>query len=186
LRKDRFKKRDSDRSGFTYKERELTRDNGHLVGMDEYDAPPPSSKSLGGEGDVSVGDNHRADYTTYNPTRNERTIYYINSDDGISFVKQTYASGEDLGRGWMYVTGSATEIDIAADPQISAGAQGNHLTLECVGSAIILENSNGLAMMNGKTFCMESGDIITFIYNSGDTAWHETSRGSKYKTFGGL
>ena len=51
----RFKKRDSDRSGFTYKEIRLVDDEGSLVGPDEFDTPPPSNFPIGGEGDVSPG-----------------------------------------------------------------------------------------------------------------------------------
>ena len=55
-RRDRFRKRDSDRSGFTHLERQLVRDKGTLVGPEEFDQPPPSSKPLGGEGEISQGD----------------------------------------------------------------------------------------------------------------------------------
>ena len=52
----KYLKCDSDRTGFTYFKNELTRDDGWLVSSDEVDDPPPTSKYIGSEGDINMGD----------------------------------------------------------------------------------------------------------------------------------
>ena len=177
----RYKKRDSDRSGFTYKRIELVKDDGNLVGPDEYDSPPPSKIPLGGEGEVSQGE-VRADYdTSTTPAENDYTVHYITAAGGVSFTRDVYlASNEVKNSGWMKIAGSGANITISADPQISAGLQSDFLTLECVGSNVVISNGTGVSLYNTH-INMASGDLITFVYNTGDTVWQETSRG---KTFG--
>ena len=169
----RFKLRDSDRSGFTFKERSLIKDGTWKVGGDEYDTPPPSKLSLGGEGDASTGDALVANsfgvvQITSTPAAYDNPINYITAAGGISpsFVHP-----------WMYVVGSTENITVTADPQIGVGTEDKQLTLYGVGSTIRLAHGTGLVMAGSMPMVIGSGDIITFMYRTDDSVWVETSRG---------
>lgn len=167
----RYRKRESDRSGFDYKRFTMINDEGSLVGPDEFDTPPPSDRHLGGEGDVSVGDmrsNADTDYTT--PSENDRRTFYITSGGGISY------SDVDP---WLYIVGSNETVDITKNPQITSAPHNRVLTLECVGSSVVLEDGSGLSLR--KAFVMDSGAIISLIYNATDNLWYETSRSHRTK-----
>ncbi len=172
----RFRKATSDRSGFDYKKIELINDNGVLVGPDEYDMPPPSTRSLGGEGDISGEARNNSDFSTINtiidvPSESLNPIVYVNSTDGIT---------PNFNHPFMRVTGSASAVDIAANPQIKSGKQGDVLTLICIDSNITLDHGNGLNLMGSSNFVMTSGSVISFIYTTGGTVWNETSRSKNY------
>ena len=63
--------KDSERSGFTYFKRELTKDGIWWVHPDEKDEPPPHPKFIGGEGDKNRGESRtysdRTSYPTLKP-----------------------------------------------------------------------------------------------------------------------
>jgi len=168
-----YKLKDSDRSGFTYKEIELTKDGVLLVGPGEFDAPPPSNKSTGGEGEFDrSGVRVNWDTTT---AVNTRPIQYVTAGIGITFpTVPDSQSKTDPNNSWVYVAGSSSTIDISINPQISAGRQNSIITIQCISNNIILENSNGLVLRS--IFNMDSGAIINLIYNATDNLWHETSR----------
>ena len=169
----RFKQRDSDRSGFTYPERELIKDKGRWVHPEELDVPPPSKRSLGGEGEIAQGQMRTSTATTI-PTENENPTAYITAAGGITPNIHPY----------MRITGSNAAVTVTANPQIVAGKQSQVLTIFCVGSDVTLSHGTGLNLMGSAGFVMRSGAILTCMYNSGDTAWQEVSRLS-YGGFGG-
>jgi len=178
----RFKKRLSDRSGLSYLERTMIRDKGVLVGPDEYDTPPPSNKSLGGEGEVNRS-GIRSNSTSYEtPTDKKRTVQYVTSVGGISSFVETFDSGEILNYGFIYIAGSADNIDITKNPQVSTGKQADKLTLQCVGSSITLQNGNGLTLRT--QYRMTSGALLNLFYSVTDNTWHETSRNHLTETLG--
>jgi hypothetical protein len=182
-RDSRFRKRDSDRSGFTYVERRLVYDGGVLVGPEERDASKPTSRSLGGEGEISEGDvRANADSSYDTPTENDYTIHYINSTNGITFQRKSYSSGEITNLGWLKIAGSNGSVTINKNPQMTAGNQGDIATLECVGSNVVLTDGSGMDLRTGA-FDMSSGDVITFMYQTDNSVWQELSRG---RTFGSL
>lgn len=169
----RFKKRVSDRSGFDYKEIQLIRDDGELVGPDEFDTPPPSKQPLGGEGDNSGGDtrsnsNFSSISTTDTPTALLNPTFYITAAGGIT---------PSFSNPWMNVVGSNNAITISANPSIVSGAEGQILTLFGVGSSITLNNANGISLMGSSNIVIDSGVNITFMYNTANNVWNETSRG---------
>lgn len=178
-RDSQFKKRDSSRDGFTYLERSMINDKGVLVGPGEFDRPPPSDKSIGGEGEVTQG-NTRSDYEdTDTPTENKVQVQYLTSSNSIKWVERTYrSSGENLNSGFFYITGSLAAVDIAVNPQITAAKQGQILTMLCIDSGVTLQDGNGLSLY--EQYVMGSGDAITLIYNSGNTVWQETSRSNGF------
>lgn len=180
----RYKLRNSDRSGFTYKENQLVYDKGSLVGPDEYDMPPPSDVPLGGEGDIS-GDPRANSATSYaTPSGLGVNVQYITAVGGISFAKGNDADNEPNDNiGWLYVCGSNSQINITANPQISSGAQNDICTIEGVGSGVLLENGSGLSLRS-QSFLVDSGAIISFFYSQTDNLWHETSRSHRTKNLG--
>lgn len=179
----RFKKRDSDRSGFTHKEVELLRDKGSLVSVDEYDTPPPSDKSLGGEGEVSPGD-VRANSTSYEtPTENQMKTYYLTTASTIPGIPSMADLNNIAMQNWIYVSGSNSAMVLASNPQVGAGALHEQtLIIQCVDSGVTLINGNGLSLRKG--FQMSSGSILNLIYSKTDGLWHETSRGQENTSIG--
>lgn len=182
-RKKRYLLRDSDRSGFTYKDIELVSDNGFLVGGDEFDAPPPSNRLHPGEGDVSPGDT-RLNYTSYRTDSGyDKSIQTVTASGGISLVFLPDNSNFQINNpisAWMYIQGSTGVTTITKNPQISSGTHGDKIALECVGSSVVISNNNGVQLYT-NAFLMDSGSILNLIYNATDGLWHETSRGHRVK-----
>ena len=161
---DRFRKKTSDRSGFDYLEREMVKESGVWIGLDERDDPSPSTQSLGGEGEISSGAYFRTSTST--DVVNENPTFYITAAGGIT---PTYIHP------YMRVSGSNAAVTISADPQIVTGVEGKVLTLFCTDSQITITNGNGVATVGSVSIVLDSGSIAVFMYNSGDLAWKETS-----------
>lgn len=176
----RYRLRDSDRSGFTYKEIELVKDKGNLVGPGEFDAPPPSNASTGGEGDMDrSGIRPNWDTTT---AVEIRPTQIVTAAGGITFKLIPDSAGKtDPNNSWIYVAGSIASVNISSNPQVSSGRQNSILTIQCVSNNIILETGSGLDLR--KIFNMDSGSIINLIYSATDNLWHETSRSSETGRF---
>ena len=171
----RFRKRESARSGFDGKEIEMVKDLGVLVKGDEFDMPPPSNLSLGGEGDISPGFT-RSDYTnTATPAENQKPTYYITAGGGIAFTPSGAQFPNQPGqRNWLWITGSNGTVTITASPRITAGiTDGTVCTLECVGSSIILSTGGGLRMT--KPFTMLSGSVISYTWVKTDSTYVDGS-----------
>ena len=169
----RFQLQDSDRDGFTRKKRSLIKDATWKVGGEEYDTPPPSRLSLGGEGEVSAGDVLSANsfgvvQITSTPTAYDHPVTYLTAAGGIT---------PSFAHPWMYVVGSLENITVTADPQIGVGTEGKQLTLYGVGSTVRLSEGTGLSLTGAIPMVLGSGDIITFMYNTSNNLWRETSRG---------
>ena len=166
----RFKRRNSDRSGFKHYEIDLIRDKGFLVAGNEFDTPPPSELPLGGEGDLSGDPRSSSDFTisNVNTAVPDKPTYYITAAGGIS---------ADLSRAWMNVTGSNAAVTITSNPRISQGKESDILTLFCTDSQITIQNGNSVATVGSVPVVLTSGSYVTFIYNTSNTAWNETSRG---------
>lgn len=163
----RFKLRLSDRSGFQYLERELVKDGSSRVGPDEFDEPPPSKISLGGEGDISRGDYFRATTSTEIDSDKLNPTFFITAVGGII---------PSYSHPYMRVTGSNNAITITANPRITAGREGQVLTLFCTDSNISISNGNGISLVGSQNLVMRSGSVAVFIYNTANNAWNETSR----------
>ena len=171
----RFQLQDSARSGFTQKKISLVKDVGLLVGGDEKDTPPPSKRSLGGEGESSGDPRLTTGFTVAGiatPSGLDNPVVYVTT----AGITATFTHP------WMRVAGSNSAIDITANPQVTRGTQSQVLTLECVGSAITLDHGNGLNLMGSTRFVMQSGATISLMYQSGATVWSEVSR----TPFGGI
>ena len=163
----RFRKRTSDISGFDYIEIEMIREKSLWIGSDERDDPPPSKLPLGGEGEISQGTYFRSLTSLTIDSERDNPVRYITAGGGIT---------ADLTHPYVRVVGSNNNVTITANPRISTGRQSQVLTLFGVGSSITLNNGNGVALMASAPFVINSGSVITFIYNTGGTVWQETSR----------
>ena len=166
----RYKKRDSDRSGFSFYEHELIKEPPWLVHPEDYDTPPPSKKSLGGEGDISGEARANSDWSTITntdvPASVENPLVYILAANGISPSIHPF----------MRISGSNGTVNITANPQISRGIEGQVLALVCADSGVQLDHGTGLNMVGSAGYMMGSGDISVFQYHTGGTVWDETSR----------
>ena len=167
----RFKKRDSDRSGFAFYERELLKDVPWKVAPEEYDAPPPSKKSLGGEGDVSGEPRANSGFSTISnydvPTEVDNPLVYLVAATAITPSAHPF----------LRITGSNAAVNLTVNPQITAGREGQVLTLLCADSSVTLDDGTGVTMLGGVGYQMRSGDVSVFMYHTGGTTgWQETSR----------
>jgi len=169
----RFKKRSSDRSGFDYFQIGLVKDKNWLVAPDERDDPPPSKRSLGGEGDVSGSPRSSSSFVTQTgtglldvPTEVDNPIVYVLAADGIRPSTHPF----------MRISGSNGTVNITADPQIAAGKESQILTLVCVDSGVQFDHGTGVNMIGSAGYLMRSGDVSVFMYHTGGTVWDEVSR----------
>jgi len=80
-------------------------------------------------------------------------------------------------RYYMKVNGGGA-IDITINPQISAGSQGDILTVEGTSDTdtVLLENGNGVELSGGVNYTFKNGSIMTLVYDAIKSKWVETSR----------
>lgn len=182
---DRFRWWLSDRSGFQFGFLPITsrpnaytredgrpvKDNGIQVSPDEYDQPPPSTKPLGGEGEIGTGARENSSFATDSnfylvPSESVIPTVSVNSSTSISWNNEPV----------VYIVGRLVAQTMSVDPQIQAGPDKQTIVLMGVGSAVTLNNGSGLALHTSQ-YRMESGSLLNLIYTSTDSLWHETSRG---------
>lgn len=179
-KQNRYRLRDSDRSGFTFREIELVKDKANLVGPGEFDAPPPSNQSTGGEGDMDrSGVRPNWNTTTAVEVRPTQILDSLNgSTIGIIFPIIPDSQGKsDTNNAWVYIAGINASVNLNSNPQITSGYQNSIITVQCVSNRVILENGNGLSLRT-PVFNMSSGSIITLFYSATNNLWYETSRSS--------
>ena len=167
----RFKRRLDDRTGFKHWEIDLVKDGPWKVDGIEWDVPPPSKRSLGGEGDTSaVSLRSNSDATGASVIASSGTQLVV------TYVDTTTTLSPLLVQSWMPVSGSLAAITLAQTPQIAAGQVRQVLTLQCVDSAITISDGSGVNLMGTTVIQLNSGSIITFTYDTGGSVWQETSR----------
>ena len=169
----KFKKKSSDRSGFDFFEIGLVKDKTWKVSPDERDTPPPSKRSLGGEGDVSGSPRSNSQFATQTgsslldvPTEGENPIVYVVAANGVTPSTHPF----------MRISGSNATVDITADPQIARGREGQILSVICVDSGVRFDHGTGLNMVGSAGYMMRSGDVSVWMYHTGGTVWDEVSR----------
>lgn len=184
-KKKRYLLRDSDRSGFTYRDIELVNDNGFLVGPDEFDTPPPSNRLYPDEGGVSPGDT-RSNSDTYTAV-NIRTTQIINPSDQINLIFQKDNSNFEIKDplALFYIAGVSSQTVLTSNPQIPPSNQGDKITLQCVSNNLVIKNGNGLRLYT-NIINMNSGYQVNLIYNATDGLWCETSRGPEFGNLTGV
>ena len=167
----RFKRRLSDRSGFKDWEISMVKDGPWKVSADEYDTPPPSRLSLGGEGDVAVGQAISLPFVI-----SMVTAPFVTSDIPVQVLLASNQVSPSTVHPWVRIAGSGGTVDLTSNPQMTAGREGQIQTLECVSNNVILDNATGLNMASSASYNMGSGAIITFVYTTGGTVWNEIWR----------
>ena len=170
----RFRKATSQRSGFDGLEIELINDEGFEIFGDEFDEPPPSRESLGGEGEVSTSPYQRTTTSLAIDSDRQTPILYVTAAGGVSV---------QTGHPFLNIVGSNQNITVSANPQITRGLQSQILTLYGVGSTVTFTNGNGVATINSAPMVIGSGTVINFIYLTGGTVWQVTS--ISQEAFGG-
>lgn len=172
-KKTRFLKVTSDQSGFDnwrfdgttfHKEWDAVSQDGLRIAPDEIDVPPPSTKPTGGA-DIS-GDPRTNSLTTDIPSESAEVIQYVTAAGGISVSEEPF----------LLVAGSNVAVNITANPQVSAGYATQIIGIQCIGSAVTLETGSGLSLTAGRPFRMESGSLISLMYDGTDSLWRELSR----------
>src|SRR3990167_824831 len=177
---DRFRWWNSERSGFQFGFLPLTSppndytresgrpvtDGGVMVSPDEYDQPPPSTKPLGGEGEIGTGARNDSE-STATPSDGLLPVYYLTSSSTIPWNQDNTP---------VYVTGSLTTVTLGNNP-LSAGIQGLYISIQGVGSGVTINSGNGITFdfINRPSITLDSGGIATLIYNATDSTWHITS-----------
>lgn len=180
LKKKRYLLRDSDRSGFTYKNVELVNDNGSLVGGDEFDAPPPSNRIYPGEGDVSPGDT-RSDYTSYSvPESLQPVVQYLNTASQISLDKKTDNAGNyTYNKSIVYICGSNSNV--ALSPILSLGPYTADTSTLFLAHLDTDYSDSSTVGATPTAVAMSSSDTI-YKVGSGSGVFNGTSAYIKYPT----
>ena len=170
----RYKKFTSDRSGFDTFEIQTIKDGPYKVMPEEFDTPPPSRKSLGGEGEVSgefrTSGSSQDSGTLDTPAGFDNPTVYITAAAGIT---------PSFTHPWMRLSGSNAAITVTATPAIVRGREGQVLTLQCVDSSFTLTHGsvNAVNLLgSGGSVTIRSGGAITLYYATGNLAWNEASR----------
>lgn len=185
---ERFRIYTSDRSGLEYGFKPITSlpnaytresgkptlDKGLKIAPSEFDSPPPSQKSLGGEGDISGDPRSNSDSGTPSnvyliPPESQKVVVSVTSSNSISWNLEPV----------VYLS-TSLNLTMAVNPQLIAGGSLQTITLMCVGSNVTLNNGSGLTLRTNK-YLMSSGSLISFIY---DSAWLETSRSTLFGDLG--
>lgn len=153
-------------------------DKGLKVAPQEFDSPPPSKRSLGGEGDISGDVRANSDFATASnvyviPPQSAKVIVSVNSSSSISWNTEPV----------VYIAPALANQTMAINPQVVPGTQSQQITLECVGSSVTLLNGSGLTLYSAR-YKMDSGSLLNLFYSQTDNTWHETSRGVLFEDLG--
>lgn len=168
----RFQLYNDDRTGFTKKKVGLVKDGRWRVDGSELDMPPPSTKSLGGEGEIAQGALNPSDGFAITDLATAASL-----DNPVVAVTAAGGIQPSFVHPWMYVVGSNANVIVSANPQIAAGVEGDILGLVGAGSSVTLANGNGLSLVAGRPYRIDSGSILVLMYHTGaSAAWYETSR----------
>ena len=146
----------------------MTRDEGHLVGPDEHDTPPPSDIPLGGEGDISSGE-LRSNSTSYDVVV-DYPVHYLTASSTCPIDNSSDAANEPKNGRPIYISGSNNNISLISNPQVASSIQGDIIALYSVGSSVTLSDGNGLSLR--KSFVMDSGAILNLFYSFTHNLFH--------------
>ncbi len=153
-------------------------DKGLKVAPSSFDSPPPSKRSLGGEGDISGDPRANSDFATPSnvniiPPQSVNVVVSVNSSSSIAWNTEPV----------VLIAPALANQTMAVSPQVVPGTQSQQITLQCVGSNVTLLNGSGLTLYT-PTYLMKSGSLINLFYSQTDNTWHETSRGTLFGDLG--
>lgn len=181
---DRFRWWNSGKSGFQFGFLPLTSlpnaysreagrpvyDKGVLVSPDEFDQPPPSTKPLGGEGEIGTGARDNAQ-SVATPTSDLLPVQYLITTSKINWNFNNVP---------VYVTGSNAAVTLGNNP-IPLGPNCTYISIQGVGNNVVINSGNGITFdsVRKPNITLGSGSIATFICNLTDNTWHLTSFSSE-------
>jgi len=128
-----------------------------------YDTPPPSKKSLGGEGDISGDPRPDSNFQPASdafiiPPESRDVIVNVDSSSSISWNTEPI----------VYLS-TSVNLTMAVNPQVVSGQQGQLIAIQAVGSSITLINGSGLTFdFQSSQIRMNSGGIATLLYSVTD------------------
>ncbi len=173
-----------DRCGFQYKKKKLIKQKGLLICSSCSD-DTKENKSI----NMRLGSSRNNATTT--TAVNTSTVFTITAAGGITpsnsvSTAETYSANLGItptttisfsNSYYMKVVGDGA-INITAVPQISAGQNGDKLTLEGTSDTnyVLLEDSDGVELRNGS-FTLKNKSIISLVYDTTKSKWVEVSRG---------
>ena len=165
----RFLKFTSNRSGFDGMRIGMVKDGPFIVNPDEYDQPPPSKLSLGGEGDRAVGQPANLAFVIASasaPTTDIRVQVLLASS-------QINPSTTDP---WIRISGSGGSVDLTSNPQMTAGRQGQIQTIQCTSNNVTIDDGTGFDLGVQGVFNMGSGAVLTCVFTTANILWFEIYR----------
>jgi hypothetical protein len=148
----------------------MVKDGPWIVLPEEYDQPPPSKLSLGGEGDVALGQMGSFPFVISMLTApiTDITTQVLLASSQIN-PSRTFP--------WVRISGSGGAVNLTSNPQMTAGVQGQVQTVQCVSNNVTLDDGTGLDLGAQGVFTMGSGAVITFVYTTaGAGQWVEIYR----------
>lgn len=182
--KDSLELRCCDRCGIQYKKKVLTKQKGLLV-CNSCKDDIKENKSINMR--LSSSRNNANTTTAVNTS----TIFTITAAGGITpshSVSSGVTYSSNLGitptttisfsnSYYMKIIGDGA-IDIIANPQISAGQNGDKITIEGTSDTnyVLLEDGDGVELRNGS-ITIKNKSIISLVYDTTKSEWVEVSRG---------
>ncbi len=100
---------------------------------------------------------------------------------GSALTNITAGGGITVTKSVMKIQGSGAAVDISANPQITAGTDGQILVLKGGSdtNTVKFDNGTGISLTDGLSFTLGNKDTITLIYDATDAEWIEISRSDK-------
>ena len=148
----------------------MIKDGPWIVLPDEYDQPPPSKLSLGGEGDVAVGQALSLPFVI-------SMLTAPFTDIPVQVLLETNQINPSTTFPWVRISGSGGSVDLTSDPQMTAGKQGQVQTIQCTSNNVTIDDGTGFDLGAQGVFNMGSGAVLTCVYTTaGVGQWVEIYR----------
>jgi len=105
----------------------------------------------------------------------------VNGTDGYvpsSDTSITAGGGITITKAIQRIVGAGGAVDITADPQIVDGSDGQIVIIQGTSDTnlVKLDDGTGLALSGGVSFTLGNNDIISLMYDSGESEWIELYR----------
>lgn len=93
-----------------------------------------------------------------------------------AIVAGTGITAAMLDRTYLRIRGSGGNVDITADPQIAAGADGQTLILQGTDDAATVKLDDGTGLALSASHTLAANDTLTLIYDRDEALWIEISQ----------
>ena len=179
-----FENYDCDRCKFKFTKSQLRLNKGLLVCPDCYD-DISENKNISMKLALSPRGSSTTTTAVTTPTVFSITaaggITPSHSTEGASSRSVTLDVGLSVSFGssyYMKIVGDGGAINVTSVPQITAGNNGDSISLHGTSDSntVTLENGDGVEVANGISFSIGNNDVITLVYDNVKSKWVETSR----------